>query len=184
MTDTLNQGTEPEAGEGTENGNIRLLREKASKADELQAQLDQIQRERGIEKSGIDTGTKLGQFFLENFKGDVADIEAVKAAAKELGVPFIGAPASETPTGDPQPGAEGETGTPPENNGTAERRELANGAPPDLGESPDPRAGALESAQEALKRGATEEAAAGNWVNQMAAAAQAGDPRVIVADQR
>lgn len=185
MTDTLNQGTEPgEAGEGTENGNIKHLREQAKEAETLRAENTALKREKAL-GAVIDASTPLGQFFAEKYDGDINDPEAVKAAATALGVPIIGATAGEaTTTG--EAGAAGTTGeagdagageTDP--NGTAARSDLAGGAPPDTGLNPDPREGALKTAQEALVRGATEDAAMGGFLNKIAEAASKGDPRVI-----
>jgi hypothetical protein len=175
VTDTLDTGE----GDGQQdpqgdNPNIRQLREKAKAADEALAALAQAKRENVILRSGIDVDSKLGQMFLKAYDGDLDDIEALKAAAKEIGVPFRGEqPAQEAGTGN---GSE----DPPEPTGTPERQALASEAPADTGESPNPVEIARERFKASLGEGATEEAAQADFINTLARAAIEGDRRVIV----
>lgn len=175
MTDTLDTGE----GDGQqdpqgESPNIRQLREKAKAADEALAALAQAKRENAILRSGIDVDSKLGQMFLKAYDGDLDDIETLKTAAKEIGVPFRGEQAA-------QQAGEGEgSEATPDPNGTPERQALASEAPPDTGESPHPVEIARDRFKTALGEGATEEAAQADFINTLARAAIEGDRRVIV----
>lgn len=170
MSDTSTQvDGDPEAG--NENGNIKLLREKAARADEATAALAASQREIAMLRSGVDLESPLGQFFVESYQGDPSDVDALKAKATELGVPFKGQPqATETQVVE-------ETTEP---TGTAERSALSDGAPADTGEDRDPRELAKEHFDRRMAEGAPREQAAGEALNITANAAMRGDKRVIV----
>lgn len=194
MTDTLgNTETEGTEGEqGQESHNMRRLREQAEKAGQLEAELETLKRERAIEKSGIDADHPMGKFFVEHYQGDITDTVALLDQAKALGVPLKGAPAldgteqqgTEQQGTSQQAGAQGQEQSRErrilEDTGTEQRRALA-GEDPNLGEvSPDPRKQALESAQEAIDKGATFEQGGGHLVAQLAQAASRGDTRVLI----
>ena len=164
-------------GEGDSDLLKRLRAEIRDRNSEL-ATARAAQRELAFVKAGIDTSTKLGQLFAKSFEGDLSDIEAIKAEAKELGIIKIetpAAPAETTPTETAPP--------PPADSSASERSALANGATSDDGSGVDPRQTALSRAEEALKQGAPFDRAAGGLVAELARAAQAGDQRVIVQGQ-
>ena len=81
--------TSPEHAEDGD-PNLRQLREKAKRADEAEAALAAAQRENAMLKSGVDLDTPQGDFFTRSYQGDLDDIEALKAEAQRLGVPFRG----------------------------------------------------------------------------------------------
>lgn len=139
--------------------------------------LKNARRELAFVKAGIDTSTKLGQLFAKSFEGDVNDIEAIKAEAKELGI--LKDPSTD-PATPPAEIPDSSTPQPPADSSAQERSSLANGATPDDGSGTDPRQTAMDLAQSALKQGAPWEVAAGGFINQLANAAARGDQRVIV----
>lgn len=152
--------------------NLRLLREKAKRADDLDATNKSLARELAMVRSGIDVDHPLGDFFVKSYDGDPADIETLKAKAAELGVPFKGSPViEETP---PEPVVAEEP------TGTAERRTLSDGAPADTGEDEDPRKIAKDTYDRMMAAGAPQDEAAGEHFATLARAAMAGDKRVIV----
>lgn len=171
MSDTATQNDSGEQSTENENPNIKLLREKANKADEAEAALAASRRENAMLRSGIDLESPLGDFFVKSYTGDPADVDALKAEATRLGVPFKGAPV-EAPSG--------ETEEPAEPTGTEQRSALSDGAPADTGEDTDPRQTAKEHFDRRMSEGAPQEDAAGEALNILANAAQRGDPRVIV----
>lgn len=169
MSDTLTNG-ETEVVDPNENPNIKLLREKANKVDESTRALADAQREIAVLKSGIDAESPIGKMFLKAYDGDLADSEALIAAAKEIGVPMKGETPAEpvvavTPTLDP--------------NGTEIRQQLAAEAPADTGESVDPNKTAMDAFEAAIKAGKSSEAARGDYLSALAEAAVAGDKRVL-----
>ena len=164
MSDTFTTDDEP-SGESQENANIRLLRQKAETADKATQEAAQLRRELAVVKSGVDAESKLGQLFLKSYDGENTP-EAIKAAAEDFGIPFKG--------------AETEVVEPPVDSGTDVRTELADGTPVGSEPAPDPNQIALQTFQEAIKSGSTEEAAAALFFNTLAEAASRGDERVIV----
>lgn len=185
MTDTLDQGTDEGQQEQGENPNLKHLREKAERADALEAELAQLRREAAVTKSGIDSEHPLGKFFVEHYDGDISDTEALVAKAKEMGVPLKGAPSFDG-TEQPQQseGRQEQAQRPLEATGTEQRRALA-GEDPNLGEvNEDPRKVARQQAEDAIKAGATFEQAGAHLVSQLAAAAGRGDRRVIITEER
>lgn len=174
MSDVLDQQSgeaEPQQDDGPNLKQLRELAKKGEKAEASEARAEAAERRIAILESGIDTATPLGKFFTENFKGDVSDLEAMKAAATELGVTF-------------RDGAEPVvTDTPPEPNGTDERRVLAADSPADTGVEVNPVEEATKQFFVDHQTGATWENAAGTWMAKQAGAALAGDQRVIVPDR-
>lgn len=172
MDEQLDGVETPEEG-GNENRNIQLLREKAKRYDDLEAKAAQLERKMAFMEAGVDTSTPLGAMFAKAYDGDVSNVEALKSAAQEVGVQFVGATA-------PVNVESQESEVPEESSGTQARRDLANNAPADEGVSPDPRQVAMERYQEALKKGRTHEDAMGLYVNTVASGAMSGDRRVIL----
>lgn len=161
-----------------EDPNLKHLREKAAKADEAEAALADARRENAILRAGIDTESKLGQMFVKAYDGDFADVEALKAAAKEIGVPIRGETVEETSTTTAD--AATETAEP---TGTTERQQLAAGAVADTGESPDPRKLATDQFNADMAAGLEQDEAAGRAFNLLVNAANGGDPRVLVRER-
>lgn len=173
MTDTLATGTD-DGGDP----NLRLLREKAGKADEATAALAAAQRENAMLRSGIDLEDPLGKYFVETYPGDPTDLVTLKAEAEKLNVPFI--QKAEPVVTDPTAPAAGEVAEVIEPTGTAQRTALSDGAPADTGVDVDPRQQAKEHFEQRMKQGASRETAAGETINMLANAAHRGDPRAIV----
>jgi hypothetical protein len=167
-----------------ENHNLKVLREKAEKADKLEVELAGLRREQAIERSGVDISTPLGKFFADQFNGDTADTAALVEAAKALGVPFKGAPAAPAAA----PAAEGQTqGTETkvsEDLGTSDREALTGGAPSDEGFQENPYTTAVTAAEAARKRGGTFDDEATAFLGVLVQAANKGDTRVIAIDGR
>lgn len=163
-----------------ENPNLARLREKADRADALEVELAASKRETAIVRSGIDAESPLGKLFLRGFDGDPTDVEALTAAAREVGVPFRGeqATTSTTSTGD-QPTGEQQA---PESTGTEERQTLAGGAPPDTGVDPDPRQVARDNFEKRVATGRPVDESSAYMLNELANAANRGDSRVLIRD--
>jgi hypothetical protein len=79
----------------SDNANIRQLREKAKRADELQAQLADLQRKEAFRSAGIDPADKRAGYFVKGYEGDL-DPEAIRTAATEAG--FLNPPQTDQPT--------------------------------------------------------------------------------------
>ncbi len=175
MSDTSTQGAEP--GETRDDGDpeIKQLRENARRTDEATDLALQLRRENAILRSGIDLESAWGEYFVSNYSGDPTDIEALKAEAQRLGVPFKG-----------QIALEGEAVDEAEDivevyepTGTAQRRALSDAAPADTGEDMDPRQVAEETFHRNMAAGMAEDDAMAESLRVLASAAIAGDQRVI-----
>lgn len=166
MSDTLDAGAEtPEDGPNMKQ--LRELAKKGEQAEKALAEANDLRREVAVLKSGIDAETPLGKMFLKAYDGDPADVEAMRTAAAEVGVPFKGeAPAP--------------ADTPPEPNGTEDRQALASEAPADTGVQENPIEAAQKKFLSDMQTGKTWSDAAGGFVGQLAQAAAAGDSRVLV----
>lgn len=147
---------------------VKQLRAELKARDKALREAGDARREVAFLKAGIDTSTKLGALFAKSYEGDLSDLAALKAEAVELGL------------------IKGETPAPAEeperapDNSARERSDLATGATADDGSGIDPRAVARGRAEEAIKRGATFDVAAGGMVAELARAAMDGDQRVII----
>lgn len=85
----------------SENANIRQLREKAKRADELERQLQTLQRNEAFRSAGIDPNDPKSKYFVKGYEGDLAK-EAITAAATEAG--YLTPPQEQTtqpPAADP-----------------------------------------------------------------------------------
>ena len=165
MSDTFTNDADEFSGEGQENTNLRLLREKAKSADDAVRQVADLSRKLAVLESGIDAESPVGRLFMKAYDGENS-ASAIQEAAKEYGIPMKGAAAVE----------EADV---PVDIGTEVRQELADGAPADSGESPDPNGLARDLFNKAISDGMSEEAAAGLFINSLTQAAMKGDPRVI-----
>lgn len=155
---------------------VKKLRAELKDRNAKLADAEGAKRELAFVKAGIDTSTKLGQLFAKSFDGDVADIEAIKGEAKELGLIGSTEPSGTDTTAKPEVQ---DPNTPPDTS-ASERSNLANGGTADDGSGVDPRQTALGRAEQALKDGAPFDRAAGGLVAELAKAAMAGDQRVVV----
>lgn len=173
--------SEPEDGEELEGGNadesndLRNLRRKAKKADQLErenAEGNAAKRELAFLKAGVDTSTPIGQLYMNGYDGEL-DAEAIKAGYEALGM--------STPTASEND----EAFEPDEAGSTQERQSLASGATGDTGETPPiPVRGmegrAARAGRDALANGAPREDAIGAMFGTLAGAAAEGDRTVIV----
>ena len=166
MSDTFATDTEPD--EGPNMARLRELAKRGEAADAAEARASAAERRIAILESGIDTTTPLGKFFTESFQGDLTDVEAVKTAATELGVPFVGQESVVEDT--------------PEPNGTEDRQALAAESPADTGVEANPFTTATDQFNALVASGQTQENAMAGYIAALAGAAIAGDSRVIVGD--
>lgn len=144
----------------------KLLAEENAKASALEAELAKSQRLAALTSVGIDINAPLGKFFVENYKGEITDPEAIKAAATELGVPMSG---SQIPQ------------EPPVETGTDERRSLQNGGVPLGNEDPDPKVTAKQAYDNAIAAGHSTDRAMGAYFHTVAEAGfNRGDKRVLL----
>jgi hypothetical protein len=166
VTDTL--GTDdPAVEEPAESRDIKLLRDKAKRTDELEARIMQMEREQAFANSGIDLDSGPGKLLLKAYDGK-AEPDAIREAATAFGVPLKG----ETPPEEPPP--------PIEDTGTQERRVLAEGAPADTNQQETPYTTAEKAAMSIRERGGTREDEAAAWLGTIVPLANAGDPRVTL----
>lgn len=170
---------EPEP-EQQENPNLRKLREKAKKADQIEAELAAIKRERAFEKAGVDTEHPLAKTLIPSYTGDLS-VEAVKAWLEQVGAAAVFQPKPET-----APTTNGEVETPkpepsPEELLAAQERQAlaSNGEPSGAAPTANPYDDGLDAFFEATQRGESRETASGAFYEKLWAAAAAGDPRVI-----
>ena len=76
-----------------EDANLHRLRELAKKGEnveQMEADLSSVCQDLAIARTGIDSDSPLGRVFLKGYDGDLTDVDAVKAAARSLGIPFRG----------------------------------------------------------------------------------------------
>ncbi len=101
MSDTPNEPG-PDDSAGSNDGDIKALREaaKAGKAD--RAENEQLKRELAFAKAGVDTESKLGGMLSKTYEGDLNDIDALKAEWAELN-PTQGSAGDEAPSDAPVP---------------------------------------------------------------------------------
>ncbi len=78
----------PQPRQQSEDKNLRQLRQKAKRADELERELDTLRRERAFDLAGI-PDTPATKYFRRGYDGETT-ADAIKAAAIEAG--FLDAP--------------------------------------------------------------------------------------------
>jgi hypothetical protein len=76
-----------------ENRNLQYLRTLAQKGENvdveaMEAEVSALRQQVAIARTGIDAESPLGKLFLRGYEGDLNDVDAVKATARELGIPF------------------------------------------------------------------------------------------------
>lgn len=141
--------------------NLKQLREKAKKADEI----PNIQKELAMVKAGIDTDSPLGKFFFDGYKGELTK-EAVIAAAQEIGLLEKQAP---------DPGV-----TQEEKSATQERQQLVSGAAQASEQSgKHPTVEGKENAKRILDEGGTYEQAGAGYLSTIMQRYKDGDTRGV-----
>lgn len=73
--------------ERQENHDIRQLREKASRVDDLERQLAQTQRDLAFTRAGVDTSKGLGELIAKTYEGD-PDPDAIREYAQGYSYEF------------------------------------------------------------------------------------------------
>ena len=63
----------------------RELEAKAKRADELEAQVQQMQRKEVFRDAGLDPSNKMTEYFMKGYEGDLS-VEAIKAEAQSAGL--------------------------------------------------------------------------------------------------
>jgi hypothetical protein len=63
----------------------RELEAKAKRADELEAQVQQMQRKEVFRDAGLDPSNKMTEYFMKGYEGELS-VEAIKAEAQSAGL--------------------------------------------------------------------------------------------------
>jgi len=63
----------------------RELEAKAKRADELEAQVQQMQRKEVFRDAGLDPSNKMTEYFMKGYEGEL-NVEAIKAEAQSAGL--------------------------------------------------------------------------------------------------
>lgn len=175
--DHIDSDDELEPEQPDDDGGLPALRRKAKAGDKAIADALDLRKQLAFLKVGIDPdSSKMARGFYETYKGDVADISALKAEAKEWGLIKDDAeqPAEQPKeVVDPQRAAE-----------DAQRQQLQDaltGGRPGGTEAPTPhpRHAAMEQYQVDIRNGKAPEAAATDAFAKVLGAAAQGDPRVF-----
>lgn len=148
---------------------LREMRRKAKKTDELEAKLAGYERKDLFREAKVNLTSPIGQYLFDTWAGDMT-VEAITARAEELGCLESSAPTT-------QPQQQGLADD--ERRSTDERANLHAGGEPETGQQaqPDPRVLAVKAANDAITAGRTEEDGLAAGVRTMFERAQAGDPR-------
>ena len=82
-----NESTETEEVSSTESKPNwrRDLEAKAKRADELEAQVQQMQRKEVFRDAGLDPSNKMTEYFMKGYEGELS-VEAIKAEAQSAGL--------------------------------------------------------------------------------------------------
>jgi hypothetical protein len=148
---------------------IKDLRDAAKRGRKATEENDHLKREVALLRSGVDTSTKLGTFFAENYKGEL-EPDAIRAAAAELGLdPSSG----DTPT----TSTDGDTVAAQAQAQRAVSSEAVDAAEP---VDADPRDAGFKAYQDELGRGRSRDDAAAAYFGTVLTAAANGDGRVII----
>lgn len=158
-----------------ETPNARQMREALEAAN---SRADRIEK---LALAGVDFSSPIGKMFVKSYDGELTD-EAIATAATEVGALKTATPAGETTPTTPAaetpptdtPLAPGEAGA------TGDRQDLANGAAPAGGTTPDPREAAKVAAKDVLDRTGNRGNALAEAFGTLTTAAAKGDQRVTV----
>ena len=63
----------------------RELEARAARADELEAQIQQMQRKEVFRDAGLDPSNKMTEYFMKGYEGELS-VEAIKAEAQSAGL--------------------------------------------------------------------------------------------------
>jgi len=82
-----NESTETEEVSSTESKPNwrRELEARAARADELEAQIQQMQRKEVFRDAGLDPSNKMTEYFMKGYEGELS-VEAIKAEAQSAGL--------------------------------------------------------------------------------------------------
>ena len=81
-----NEFTETEEVSSTESKNWRReLEAKAKRADELEAQVQQMQRKEVFRDAGLDPSNKMTEYFMKGYEGELS-VDAIQAEATSAGL--------------------------------------------------------------------------------------------------
>ena len=82
-----NESTETEEVSSTESKPNwrRELEARAARADELEAQVQQMQRKEVFRDAGLDPSNKMTEYFMKGYEGELT-VEAIKAEAQSAGL--------------------------------------------------------------------------------------------------
>jgi len=81
-----NESTETEEVSSTESKNWRRdLEAKAKRADELEAQVQQMQRKEVFRDAGLNPTDKMTEYFMKGYEGELS-VEAIQAEANSAGL--------------------------------------------------------------------------------------------------
>ena len=82
-----NESTETEEVSSTESKPNwrRELEARAARADELEAQVQQMQRKEVFRDAGLDPSNKMTEYFMKGYEGELS-VEAIKAEAQSAGL--------------------------------------------------------------------------------------------------
>jgi hypothetical protein len=149
---------------------LRELRRKAKRADELDAKLAAYEKKDVFREARVDLSSPIGQYLFDTWTGDMT-VEAISARAEELGCVESSAPTTQD--------TEQQGPSDDERRSTDERANFHAGGEPESGQQaqPDPRVMAVKAANDAIAAGRTEDDGLAAGVRTMFERAQAGDPR-------
>lgn len=167
--DSNNGGNAPAAGEGGDNlAELRAAADRGRKAE----------RENAFLRAGVDLESPVGKMFAKGFDGDIADIDGLKASAKEVGA------IKEAPAAPPAnaPTAEELAATALDQQQQRTRDALSGGAP--SGDEPpataDPYDDALGNFHAEMAKGVPRDRAGLGAIDRLLDAAGKGDKRVFL----
>lgn len=161
----------------------RQLREYAKRQAQKAEKVSVLEREVAFLRAGVDTSTRKGQAFAATFEGDIADVQAIVADAREFDPSILRGENTATVTATTTPAEQG-TEVTQEPSGSAERTALANGAVPSGGAIEDIVSSSMASAREAMERGAGQDEAIGSMIALRARGAAEGKIQVLDAQGR
>ena len=167
MSDVEPQIAEPE-DQGEEA--IKGLRDAAKRGKEASERAAALERENALLRSGIDVSSKLGAFFAEHYDGEL-EVEAIRAAAGELGLQPDGTSPPPVTGTDPDVAAQGRA-----------QRDLSSGTATEPGATVDrdPREAGMDAFNAELAKGRPRQDAAAAYFGTVLSAAAGGDDRVLI----
>lgn len=168
---------------------IRVLRRKADRADELEAENRNLKLGLAVTGAKLDPANPATALFLKHYDGEPT-VEGLRSAAEPYGIVLkdeavsVSSGTTETPI----PESKGESGegsregvSKDESGSTDERREMAEGGVPSGGPvtKPDPSVKAITDARAAVEAGASMDQGLADAFGDLLRAGIEGDARVI-----